>query len=176
MVKRCIMIFPEFINIAKIEEIRWKYDPLAKHVRPHITLVFPFQSEIEEYDLKRHIEKVTSDLQPFKLKLRGITGHINNFGNYLFLNLQEGEKEIVQLHKRLYAGILEGFNNGYLKENGYTPHLTVGNLKDKFQFEQAIKITSDFNEVFEARVNKVSVEIIDDNKDSIIEMHVPLLH
>ena len=46
MVKRTIMIFPEFDNIDSIDRIRSKYDPLAELVRPHITLVFPFESDI----------------------------------------------------------------------------------------------------------------------------------
>jgi 2'-5' RNA ligase len=144
MIKRCIMIFPEFKNIEKIEEI--------------------------------HIEKVTSDIEPFKLKLCGITGDTNNFGNYLFLKAQEGGNEIVQLHNRLYTGILKGFYNEFLRKNGYIPHLTVGNLKEKNKFTQAVQDTSDFNEVFETVVNRVSVEIIDDNEDSRIEMDIPLLH
>ena len=40
--KRTIMIFPQFENINLINEIREKYDPLAKHVSPHISLVFTF--------------------------------------------------------------------------------------------------------------------------------------
>ena len=43
---RTIMIFPEFDNIDIIDEIRAKYDPLAKLVRPHITIVFPFEMDI----------------------------------------------------------------------------------------------------------------------------------
>lgn len=42
---RTIMIFPEFENIDVINDIRKKYDPLANLVLPHITLVFPFDSE-----------------------------------------------------------------------------------------------------------------------------------
>ena len=36
------MIFPEFDNIGSIDKIRSRYDPLADLVRPHITLVFPY--------------------------------------------------------------------------------------------------------------------------------------
>ena len=42
---RTIMIFPEFDNIEVIDKIREQYDPLANFVRPHITIVFPFDSE-----------------------------------------------------------------------------------------------------------------------------------
>lgn len=41
---RTIMIFPEFEEMEIIDEIREKYDPLARLVRPHITIVFPFIS------------------------------------------------------------------------------------------------------------------------------------
>jgi 2'-5' RNA ligase len=174
MIKRCIMIFPEFNNIEKIEGIRREYDPLVKHVRPYITLVFPFLSGIETAALKKHIEKATFNIQPFKLKLTGVTGESNHFGNYLFLNVQEGENEIIQLNNSLYTGILAEFHYEYMKKNGYTPHLTVGNLHEKAEFRQAVESLSGFNEVFETMVNNVSVEIIDENDDSIIEMHLPL--
>lgn len=35
---RTIMIFPEFNNMEVIDKIRAQYDPLAKLVRPHITI------------------------------------------------------------------------------------------------------------------------------------------
>jgi len=50
--KRCIMIFPQFNNINIIDGIREKYDPLSNNVRPHITLVFPFESNISKVDLQ----------------------------------------------------------------------------------------------------------------------------
>ena len=49
---RTIMIFPEFDNIDVINDIRKKYDPLVDLVLPHITLVFPFDSELTNEELK----------------------------------------------------------------------------------------------------------------------------
>lgn len=63
------MIFPKFNNRQIIDKIREKYDPLANHVRPHITLVFPFESDIETTELKEHISTVVSDIPPFELFL-----------------------------------------------------------------------------------------------------------
>lgn len=42
--KRDILIFPQFTNIEKIENIRKQYDELYKILPPHITLAFPFES------------------------------------------------------------------------------------------------------------------------------------
>lgn len=86
MIKRCIMIFPYFGNVEIIDDIRKKYDPLSEHVRPHITLVFPFESDIEASKLKEHIENVISGMMPFDIKLSGITPS-TSFGSYLFLNI-----------------------------------------------------------------------------------------
>ena len=49
--KRDILIIPKFNNIHKIQIIREKYDELFNMIEPHITLAFPFRSNIsnEEY-------------------------------------------------------------------------------------------------------------------------------
>jgi len=51
MKKRTIMIFPEFDNMKFIDQLRQKYDPLANKVRPHITLVFPFESDMLKHEI-----------------------------------------------------------------------------------------------------------------------------
>lgn len=56
--KRAIILFPSFDNINIINKIREKYDPLANCIPPHITIVFPFDSDISIDDLKSHVNKV----------------------------------------------------------------------------------------------------------------------
>ena len=64
---RTIMIFPKFDNIDIIDEIREKYDPLAKLVRPHITIVFPFEMEITNDELSIIIENRLRDIKSFEI-------------------------------------------------------------------------------------------------------------
>ena len=45
------MIFPEFENMELIDNIRNQYDPLDKLVRPHITVVCPFKSQMSNEEL-----------------------------------------------------------------------------------------------------------------------------
>jgi 2'-5' RNA ligase len=167
------MIFPEFNNIDVINKIRDKYDPLAKHVRPHITLVFPFQSDITSNELEQHIRRVTAAIKPFKLTLQGITP-VQSFGNYLFLNVIKGKEEITDIHKRLYTALLEPVCPPWLKSGGFTPHMTVGKLGTEEEYKAAIEDVKDVGDIFETVVNKVSVEIIDENEDSQIEMEICL--
>jgi len=170
MVKRCIMIFPKFNNMKVIDAIREKYDPLAKHVAPHITLVFPFISDITTEDLKKHICNCISGTDAFPIMLKGVISTTYT-GNYLFLNIVNGKEEIIELHKKLYCGILEEFMPEWLRKGSYFPHMTIGNIEDSELFKSAVEETKDLCESFETIVDGISVEIIDKNEDSIIEIN-----
>jgi 2'-5' RNA ligase len=78
--KRTIMIFPQFENINIINEIREKYDPLANHVRPHITLVFTFESSLTSIEIKGHLKKVLDGTRQFRLTLQESYKTINLIG------------------------------------------------------------------------------------------------
>lgn len=173
MKKRCLMLFPKFENIKIIDEIREKYDPLASHVRPHITLVFPFKSNIETEDLREHILTVISEVNPFEVILQGITP-VKSHGKYLFLGIQKGIKEIVNLHEKLYTGVLEAYYPEWLKSNNFLPHMTVGYLEDDESFKIAANETENIVNCFKTLIDEINVEIIDENENSIIELTIPL--
>lgn len=172
--RRTIMIFPEFENINVIDEIRQQYDPLAKHVRPHITLVFTFESSLSTIEIETHLKEVLNNIKPFKLTLKEIIKIDNPLGMYLFLNIQNGSNEIKMLNKELYKGILEEFKADWLNENTFLPHMTVGSFNSKDELDNAFKNTENIKDDFNTIVNKISVEIIDENEDSIIEIEVSL--
>lgn len=173
MKERCIMIFPEFANGRLINEIRRRYDPLESHVRPHVTLVFPFASDIETGHLKSHLETVLKGVKRFDLVMGGITA-VRSFGNYLFLNIIEGKEQINELHRSLYTGILQPYHPAWLKGNSYHPHMTVGKLAEETEYLRAIEETKTMDEIFQTQVEKISVEIIEENQDSTIEIEIPL--
>lgn len=93
-----------------IQEIRSRYDPLYEHVAPHITLVFPFTSDIRRNEIENHLRNTIGKLQSFKLTLQGIS---KQEGNYLFLNVIEGAEQLIELHKRLYTDVLSDFYPEY---------------------------------------------------------------
>lgn len=173
MLKRCIMISPEFENGQIINKIRERYDPLANHVRPHITLVFPFDSDIKTDELEVHISSALSGITPFEIILHGITPN-NHYGKYLFLNIQKGRNEIIELHKRLYSGILHNYFPEWLKEIAFLPHMTVGNFDHEADFQVAIHETRNMVDSFKATVKGIHVEIIDENQDCIMESYIAL--
>ena len=173
MLKRCVMIFPEFENIQVIDKIRDKYDPLVNNVRPHITLVFPFESNIETEALKTHISTAVSEFSRFNIVLSQFTPD-DTFGRYLFLNVHEGIEVIKKLHKKIYTGILKEYYPDWLSEDVYLPHITVGKFGSDEELAKAAADVKNIDDEFKTIVNKISVEIIDENEDSIIEVEVPL--
>ena len=172
--KRCIMIFPQFINIEIIDAIREKFDPLSSNVKPHITLVFPFESNISKIDLQNALVSSLEGIKCFNLKLEKIIKIDNNLGMYLFLGVKDGTENIKELQNKLYNGILKDYKPKWLKEGEFMPHMTIGSFTDKTDLNNAYEGVCSIKDSFYTLVEKVSVEIIDENEDSIIEIEVNL--
>lgn len=172
--KRTIIIFPQLENINIINEIREKYDPLANHVRPHITLVFTFESSLTSIKIKEHLKKVLDGTRRFRLTLQEIIKIDNPLGLYLFLDIKQGNEQIKELSKKLYTGILQNYKPNWLNEKIFMPHLTIGSFTSKEDLNIAFKNTELIKENFTTVIDKISVEIIDENEDSIIEVEVDL--
>lgn len=131
-ITRAIHIFPEFDQVDLIQSIRKKYDPLYTCIPPHITLVFPFESEITNIDLYRHVKQAVTGFQPFAIHLEEITA---SNGYYLFLNVKQGNDQIIALHDRLYSGPLASYRS---YRHTYLPHLTVMNMNWKRHFRECV--------------------------------------
>ncbi len=164
MTTRTIMIFPKFHNMEIINFYRKKYDPLSGLVNPHITLVFPFQSDMGNDALDRHISNELMYIKPFEISLYGVSKHSDEFGNYLFLNVTEGEETIRLIHEKLYSHVLKKYNKGY----PYFPHLTLGNVASTEELERAYLNASKCREIFKATINTISTEMIGRSGKSII--------
>ncbi|MGL4762257.1 MAG: 2'-5' RNA ligase family protein [Sarcina sp.] len=167
--KRAIILFPTFNNTNIIETIRKKYDPLANYIDPHITIVFPFDSNISENDLKLHFNKVLKGIKKFNIKLKDFTGDFRD--GYLFLNVKKGNDNIIQLHDKLYSGILDKFLS---RRVTYCPHLTVGKLPLQIEFDKALHELSACTESFETTIDKIYVVNINSTKLSTIEFSFDL--
>lgn len=164
LITRTIMIFPEFENIGVIDMMRKKYDPLANLVRPHITLVFPFESDISNDEISDILEKRLYNFKPFILTLQGISKVADSYGNYLFLNIIEGQQEIIDIHNILYENEFSKWNLGL----PYTPHMTIGKLDNENELDYAFDEIKICQEKFLTTVKKISVEMIGEHEESII--------
>ena len=164
--KRDILLMPKFNNINKIQKIRKKYDELFNIIEPHITLAFPFKSNISNEELKRQLLSITKDINPFKIKCKGITlkndNRINTY--YIFLNIKEGKEIINKINHRIYTNILKDID---IKKYNYEPHITLGNTNNPNE-----KVV--LNEEFETIIDNIVVEQIGKNEESIIKFIINL--
>ncbi len=173
MINRCIHLFPEIKEIKIIERIRQKFDPLFGLIPPHITLVFPFQSDFSTEELIQHLNITISEISSFDAILEGIT-EVESFGFYLYLNVLEGSEQISELHQELYGAMLKNIRPNWLDSNCYTPHITVGKLSAKAELREAHQYCKNITQKFNTRITKVVIETILDNEESQIEYEFEL--
>lgn len=171
MCLRTIMIFPEFKNIGILDNIRSEYDPLAKLVRPHITLVFPFKSHMSDKELAQILNARLHSLKSFHLSMGGVSKQENVFGNYLFLDVSQGTEEICRIHKMLYDNEFKEFDIGLQ----YIPHITLGKFDTVPLLDNAFNKIGTMITAFHTTVNRISVEMIGDHEESIIVIEKELL-
>ncbi|HEU4964282.1 MAG TPA: 2'-5' RNA ligase family protein [Bacilli bacterium] len=168
--KRAIHLFPRFENQTQIDDLRAQYDPLHALIPPHLTLVFPFDSDLSTAALEAHIHQAIQGIAAFPLELHGITGGGHG---YLFLNVKRGNDTIIHLHDRLYTGPLRP---NLLRTVPYIPHLTVGRFdpSDGRGFHQALADTATFTDTFTTTITELHVERIAPDDRSELELTIPL--
>ena len=161
---RTIMIFPEFENMDIIDRIRDKYDPLARLVRPHITLVFPFENEMSNEAIEEILIKRLYDVKPFEIVLNGISLQVDKYGNSLLLDVQKGAEDICYIHEVLCKNEFKQFDS----DIRYKPHIMIGKFQTEKELNNAYNDLKNLDESFTTIVNKISVEVIGKNEESII--------
>lgn len=168
MKNRAIVIFPNFSNVEAIDAIREKYDPLYNFIGPHLTLIFPFQSELTTKELIEHMENHLKEVGPFELIARGVTGASDG---YVFLDIKIGNDSIIELHDKLYRGILKPYHNRFIP---YIPHITIAKINNENDYGEVVRKLSDFDVEFRTIIDQITIEIIDDSEKSILEVEYRL--
>lgn len=155
--QRDLLIFPKFKNIDKIQEIRNKYDRLASLVDPHITIVFPFNDDIDTATFVSRIKECIKGIKKFNVIFQGVNIDWDNYTkrNYIYLGCIEGNETIIKLHDTIYNYVLPH----KLSKDNYVPHITLGHT-DSIDFV--------LDDKFEFFVEKLSIEGIGPNEESVI--------
>lgn len=171
--ERGIHIFPRFREAKVIKDMRKKYDYLHDCIEPHITLVFPFKSELSSKEIVKDLKNILMNVKPFKISTNELEG-IENPGYYLFLNIEEGKEIISDLHYKIHEGLLKPYQSEWTRDGSYKPHITVGRFKDTVSLQEAIEATKDFDVSYEVMVDKLFIEIIGEDESSTIEEIIEL--
>lgn len=105
-----------------IEAFRGAHDPQSSLIAVHFTLVFP--TDVPMHDLVEHARAVLNGAQGFSFALgrartvKSVVGH----GAHVFLVPEQGAPQIIDLHDRLYSGLLEPHLRADIP---FIPHITV---------------------------------------------------
>ncbi|RWS44881.1 2'-5' RNA ligase family protein [Bacillus mycoides] len=165
---RTILLFLNNMSTDEIESIREIHDPLFGLIPPHITSVFPFESNISNDELKSHISNISKGIGTIEIKF---ASGVTSIGDYLFLEMEQGKEQIEELHDKLHTGPLLPLLR---KDIPYIPHVTVGRKESSQLATELAKDIPSFHEKLNGIIDRISVERIGENGESIIEFEVLL--
>lgn len=118
--KQCIFLLPEADKLPQLQLLRLQYDPLAKLIPPHITVVFPFEVALERAALRLLMEQQGVALPiPFVLDMPRVKD------GCLFFPLALGREAVMALTQGLYSALPESLS--FVDSN--IPHVTFGHLE-----------------------------------------------
>src|SRR3954463_9112655 len=119
-----IVAFPSLQCEDVIESVRRRFDPHAGLLAAHVTIVFPFSDPAGGGILERHVSEAVAGIEPFDITLDTPR---SDEERYISLELSEGVERFVEMHDRLYSGILAGH---LMTSHRYQPHITLGHLSE----------------------------------------------
>jgi 2'-5' RNA ligase len=154
---KCIFLLPSNLD-PLVQEFRLKHDPQSKLVPPHVTVVFPFDIELDDDELTRRCQSAIKGVNRIEAKLGPISIEPNG---YVFFLLDQGREEITKIHNQLYSGPLKDQFIG----TSFKPHITIARFDDYNRMvvtkaADLLKPNQDFV------IDQIVVEEIEDNGKS----------
>lgn len=174
------------IDFTNINKVRERYDPNYKFLDPHIAVVFPVDNSISEQTLITHIQNTLITEKSFDICIKGLT---KSWDHYLYLEIDNGMKQIIHLHDKLYSGLLEKY---WFKDIQYKPHITLGFFADrqakfdlsdidkimfyKDEYHSAVSLADELNLEYVSRFDRLSLIKREDKQSSGIIVKEFKLH
>ena len=123
--------FPRFRGLERVEAFRARHDPMAANIPAHLSLVFPFGTNLSRLQVETHVRRVAAQWPPVSTTFRTIRIHANEF---VFLLASRGASSITAFHDRLYTRSLRPHRR---PEFPYEPHITIARQPEPARLERA---------------------------------------
>jgi 2'-5' RNA ligase len=150
--------FPQFRDLARIEEFRRRHDPMALHIPAHLSLVFPFPTALSRLQVQTHVQRVVSRWPPIPVTFKAVRLFANEF---IFLMASRGAAAVSTLHDKLYTRSLAPHLR---RDLAYEPHITLARNADLATLERAMAEADDaFGGEFSDVIREVSLLAVDRN-------------
>jgi len=145
---------------------RWRAsfgDPMATVIPAHITLVTTTPTQDWEA-AREHVREVARTQTPFMVTIAG-TGSFRPVSPVVFINVEDGFEECVELHEKLQTGPLE-------RELpfAYHPHVTVAHDVAPESLDEAETVLKDYRATFPV----VSMGLYEHDADGIWQLREEL--
>lgn len=165
---RSILIFPEIYNEQALQKVRQQYDPLFSHIRPHISLVFPFDATASDTNIIETTQQILTTTKSFPTTFNKL-GSDNN--GYIWIEPSYGKDKFVKIHDNLYQNSL--FPPFLRKDIPFEPHITLGKVEPKIQAEILASLSVE-ELSFSTYIDSITIENILPNQDSEVLAQIDL--
>ncbi|MFX0025191.1 MAG: 2'-5' RNA ligase family protein [Candidatus Hermodarchaeota archaeon] len=125
-----VVIIPPEDKWEPIQEIRKQYDRQINRWMPHISLIYPFRPESEYNTLEQEFSAVCKQIKPFEINLKSFKYFSHTHQNFTIWIAPEPKFSITNLQKNIQI-LVPDCNDVNLYKSGFTPHLSVGQIKGK---------------------------------------------
>lgn len=112
-----VIFLPQRLD-SIIAPFRQKYDPFYNRVDSHITITFPFESNLPLENISAMIKKVTDYHQPLSVELNSI-GDFYPRSPVIYWEIQKNE-QVCEIYYKLYASL-----DLPIPIKDYKPHVTL---------------------------------------------------
>ncbi|MFO8018044.1 MAG: 2'-5' RNA ligase family protein [Promethearchaeia archaeon] len=130
-----VVIIPPESVWNPIQNIRKKYDRQIRRWMPHINLMYPFVPRSKFDDITPRFKSKCQKLKHFEITLKKVNYFHHRRQNYTLWLDPEPKNRILNLYKT-FVDILPQFNDLDRFKGGYTPHLSIGQLRGKGRFKK----------------------------------------
>lgn len=153
-----VLTFPGEIKkeITKLQEQYKKY--ITYRIEPHITLKYPFATEVDMAVINKKLRKVADRSAPFSLVLNGIE-YFEGENNVAYIAVQTKEP-IINLHNSIVHS-LEDLDKEESMEifdlQRFSPHVTIGEKIPQEVFPYIKKTLARLNLIYEIEVSSFTL-------------------
>ena len=126
--RTAVIVMPPVEIWDPIQAIRERHDKHIRRWMPHVNVLYPFAPHRELETRTEELERACAEIEPFEIALTGFRHFHHGRGKYTIWLLPEPDGPLQELAKHL-TDRFPGFEDQFRHENGFTPHLSVGQFR-----------------------------------------------
>jgi len=136
--KSAVVLIPPEEIWEPIQAIRRVHDRQIRRWMPHITLIYPFRPRMAFASIAQDLMWACKQVQPFKLELARFNCFQHGRNSYTLWLVSEPTEAMIRLHEAIWR-VVPDCDDVRRFPNGFTPHLSVGQVEGEEQKQEVIK-------------------------------------